>query len=78
MNDELLTKIIDMNNYAIFDGYAKALNVVNRSTTALCSISGGSDSDLVLDIIHNVDEYGKDDRYRRKVYIKDMTLEDLL
>lgn len=59
MNDELLTKIIDMNNYAIFDGYAKALNVVNRSTTALCSISGGSDSDLVLDIIHNVDEYGK-------------------
>lgn len=59
MNDELLTKILDMNNYAIFDGYAKALNVVNRSTTALCSISGGSDSDLVLDIIHNVDECGK-------------------
>lgn len=59
MKNELLHKIIDINNYAILDGYAKANNVMNRSNTILCSISGGSDSDIVLDIIHNLDDSGK-------------------
>lgn len=59
MNYELLNKIMDINNYSILDGYAKADNVLNRSCTAVCSISGGSDSDIVLDIIHNLDDTGK-------------------
>lgn len=59
MNDELLTKILATNNYAVFDGYAKAQAVIQRHDMIVCSISGGSDSDLVLDMIHNVDEHGK-------------------
>lgn len=59
MKNELLHKIIDINNYAIFDGYAKANSVMNRSSTVLCSISGGSDSDIVLDIIRNIDDSDK-------------------
>ena len=47
---------LDTNNFAIADGYAKAVNVLSHSYSPLCSISGGSDSDIVLDIVHNVDE----------------------
>ena len=47
---------LDTNNFTIFDSYAKAVSVLSRSATPVCSISGGSDSDIVLDIIHNVDE----------------------
>lgn len=59
MKSELFNKITDIDNYAILDGYAKAENVLNRSYTALCSVSGGSDSDIVLDVIHNLDEKKK-------------------
>ena len=50
---------LDTKNFAIIDGYAKAVSVLSRSNTPLCSISGGSDSDIVLDVIHNVDEKKK-------------------
>lgn len=46
---------LDTQNFAIIDGYAKAVSVLSRSHTPLCSISGGSDSDIVLDVIQNVD-----------------------
>lgn len=59
MTNELSEKLSEIDNYAVFDGYAKAINVLNQSTSALCSISGGSDSDIVLDIMHNADELGK-------------------
>ena len=59
MNEEFVQKIVNIGNFAVFDGYAKALNVISHSATALCSISGGSDSDIVLDIVHNVDENRK-------------------
>ena len=36
---------LDTKNFAIIDGYAKAVSVLSRSHTPLCSISGGSDSD---------------------------------
>ena len=61
MNSEFFNEILDLGNYAILDGYCKADNVLRRSYTALCSISGGSDSDIVLDIIHHsrcYSEYG--------------------
>ena len=59
MTHEVVEELLDLNNFAIFDGYAKAQSVIQRCNTAVCSISGGSDSDIVLDIIHNVDENGK-------------------
>ncbi len=55
MSDAFETSL-DTKNFTIIDGYAKAVSVLSRSYTPLCSISGGSDSDIVLDIIHNVDE----------------------
>lgn len=59
---------LDTKNFAIIDGYAKAVSVLSRSHTPLCSISGGSDSDIVLDVIHNVYEKKESslllDRYR--------------
>lgn len=59
MTHEFVEELLELNNFAIFDGYAKAQSVIQRCNTAVCSISGGSDSDIVLDIIHNVDENGK-------------------
>ena len=50
---------LDTQNFTIIDGYAKAVSVLSRFHTPLCSISGGSDSDIVLDVIHNVDEKKK-------------------
>ena len=42
-------------NFAIFDGYAKAYSVLSRHDNIACSISGGSDSDIVLDICARLD-----------------------
>lgn len=56
MNSDFFNEIVELGNYAILDGYCKADNVLRRSYTTLCSISGGSDSDIVLDIIHHLDE----------------------
>lgn len=59
MTHEFAEKLLELNNFAVFDGYAKAQSVIQRCNSAVCSISGGSDSDIVLDIIRNVDETGK-------------------
>ncbi len=56
MNIEVYQKSFYTNNYTIVDSYAKALHRIAENGTILCSISGGSDSDIVLDIIHNVDD----------------------
>lgn len=56
---EAFASSLDTKNFAIIDGYAKAVSVLSRSHTPLCSISGGSDSDIVLDVIQNVDEKRK-------------------
>ncbi len=53
--DELLT----LNNYTILDSFAKAQSVLSRSRNAVVSLSGGSDSDIVLDIISHVDNVGE-------------------
>lgn len=42
-------------NFAIFDGYAKAYSVLSRHENIACSISGGSDSDIILDICARLD-----------------------
>lgn len=59
MTHEFVEELLELNNFAVFDGYAKAQSVIQRCNSAVCSISGGSDSDIVLDIMHNIDENGK-------------------
>lgn len=63
MSNEIFKKSLETENYAISDSYAKAVNVIFHSNIAVCSISGGSDSDIVLDIIYNVDELKKNTYY---------------
>lgn len=46
-------------NYTIYTAFCKAQRILMQSYDAVCSISGGSDSDIVLDLIHKVDEDGK-------------------
>ena len=54
--DEIL-KRAGTDNPTIFDGFVKANSVINHPaySTIICSISGGSDSDIVLDICHKLD-----------------------
>ena len=59
MNDEILKITADAENYTIYTSMCKAQRILMRSYDPICSISGGSDSDLVLDLIHKIDEDGK-------------------
>lgn len=49
-------------NFAIFDSVAKAHSVLSRYDNIACSISGGKDSDIMLDLISKVGK-GKKIRY---------------
>lgn len=44
-------------NMAVFDAVAKAHGVINSSKykNIMCSISGGSDSDIMLDLLYRID-----------------------
>ncbi len=55
LHEEL--KDFDLKNFTIFDGFTKAYSVINNSKykNMICAISGGSDSDIVLDIIYRCD-----------------------
>ena len=55
MDIQEITK--DVKNLKVFEALIKADNIINRAEykTILCSISGGADSDIVLDICHKVD-----------------------
>ena len=55
MFDEVLNKCAENNNYTIYTSMCKAQRILMRSYDPVCSISGGSDSDIVLDLIHKVD-----------------------
>lgn len=46
-------------NYTISIAVSKAERLILRYGTPMCSISGGSDSDIMLDMIHSVDHSGK-------------------
>lgn len=41
-------------NLTIFDAFIKAKSVIGRHQKIICAISGGSDSDIMLDIIEKV------------------------
>ena len=53
--DELLKTCDDNNNYTIYTSMCKAQRILMRSYEPICSISGGADSDIVLDLIHKID-----------------------
>ncbi len=42
-------------NYAIFDSFTKAFSVLQKHHNIACSISGGKDSDIMMDIISRLD-----------------------
>lgn len=50
-------------NYTIITSQRKAERILMRSATPLCSISGGSDSDIMLDLIHKADPHHKTTYY---------------
>lgn len=58
MNEAYLWEFLDINDdMLIVDSFVKANSVINSPLykTILCSISGGSDSDVMLDLISRVD-----------------------
>lgn len=48
----------ESDDIVIFDSFVKANSVINNPCyeNIMCSISGGSDSDIILDLIHKVDK----------------------
>jgi 3'-phosphoadenosine 5'-phosphosulfate sulfotransferase (PAPS reductase)/FAD synthetase len=42
-------------NFTIFDSFVKAKQILSNSLTPVCSVSGGADSDLVVDILSRID-----------------------
>ena len=54
MNDDWYLQIAE-GNFAIFDSFVKAKTVLAEHNKIACSISGGGDSDIVLDICTKLD-----------------------
>ena len=58
MSEDYLWEFLDVHDdMLIVDSFVKANSVINSPLyeTILCSISGGSDSDVILDLVHRVD-----------------------
>jgi 3'-phosphoadenosine 5'-phosphosulfate sulfotransferase (PAPS reductase)/FAD synthetase len=53
--EEILKRCADHDSYTVYTSFCKAKRILAQSETPVCSISGGSDSDLVLDLIHKLD-----------------------
>lgn len=51
INDERI-----QSNATIFDGYCKAISVLSRHDHVAVSVSGGKDSDIMVDIISRIDK----------------------
>ncbi len=54
---EIIGKDIIKDNFTIFDSFVKADAVINNPDykSIVCSVSGGADSDIMLDLCHKVD-----------------------
>lgn len=63
MNFNDIFSILSERNYRIYTSFCKAQRILLLSYAPVCSISGGSDSDIVLDMIHKVDEDSKVNYY---------------
>ena len=59
MNNELLNPILEKcdaaGNLTIFDSFVKAFPKIEKGQRIVCSISGGADSDIMLDILAQLD-----------------------
>lgn len=55
--------ILSERNCRIYTSFCKAQRILLLSYAPVCSISGGSDSDIMLDMIHKVDEDSKVNYY---------------
>lgn len=53
MKEEYLNDIHDL---IVFDSFVKAKDVISRYDKVMCSISGGADSDVILDICQKIDK----------------------
>lgn len=52
---EILDKCVDIDNMTIYDSFTVADLKIPRAQNIVCSISGGADSDIMLDIISKLD-----------------------
>lgn len=61
MLQDVLDKLPTFQNDEIIKAFIKGYSIINRPQYKhiVCSISGGSDSDIMLDIIHRIDEQKK-------------------
>ena len=63
MSNEILSRILDKceaaGNLAVFDSFVKAYPKIETKRKILCFISGGADSDIVLDIFAKLDQHKK-------------------
>ncbi len=57
----VLENLPEFHNEEILKSFIKGYSIVNRPQykNIVCSVSGGSDSDIMLDIIHRIDEHKK-------------------
>lgn len=46
----------DIHDLIVFDSFVKAKDIINRYDKVMCSISGGADSDVILDICQKIDK----------------------
>lgn len=51
--------VSSIRNNSIAGAFAKSWDILDRFTSPMCSISGGADSDVMLDIIHKLDDSRK-------------------
>lgn len=56
-----LSELLDYTycNYAIYNSFLKSGNVIGRYRNPCCSISGGKDSDIMLDLLTKIDKQKK-------------------
>ena len=59
MTENLMIQISEVKNLTVFDSFLKCESVMNGSNMALCSLSGGSDSDIVLDMLSHLEMTGQ-------------------
>lgn len=59
--DNVLDNLPEFHSDEIIKSFVKGYTIINRPMykNIVCSISGGSDSDIVLDIVHRIDEQKK-------------------
>jgi len=57
--ENILNKVPKFENGEILKAFVKGYSILKRYENPVCSISGGSDSDIMLDIIHRIDENNK-------------------